>query len=85
MEFDHIERAPPILLNIFDTDEDFMDTTDDFIGRATVFLKDLQDISNDDRIPYPQWFPVQKHMSDQYNEEAGASILCSFAMMDFQQ
>lgn len=24
-------------------------------------------------------------MSDQYNEEAGASILCSFAMMDFQQ
>lgn len=41
MEFDHIERAPPILMNIFDTDEDFMDTTDDFIGRATVFLKDL--------------------------------------------
>lgn len=41
MEFDHLERAPPILMNIFDTDDDFMDTTDDFIGRATVFLKDL--------------------------------------------
>jgi hypothetical protein len=32
--------APPIILNIWDKDDELLDSTDDFIGRAVIFLKD---------------------------------------------
>ena len=41
-EFNTIERAPPLVLNIFDTDEDLLDSTDDYIGRAVIFLQEVK-------------------------------------------
>lgn len=37
-----LEEAPPVILNIFDTDEGMFDS-DDFMGRATVFLHEIMD------------------------------------------
>jgi hypothetical protein len=39
-EMINLELSPPIVLNIFDTDEDFLDADDDFLGRAVIFMKD---------------------------------------------
>ena len=84
-EFNHLERAPPIILNIWDVDDDLFDSTDDFIGRAVVHLKDIPDgdLSTDDRIPYPVWWPVKYNQSDTFDKENGAAILCSFQLVDF--
>ena len=58
----------------------------DYIGRAVIFLKDLgEDLSTDDAIPYPQWFPVKADYNDVYNEEGGAAILCSFQIIPEDQ
>lgn len=72
------ERARPIILNIWDTDEDLLDSTDDYIGRAVIFLDKLKEISYDDTIPYPAWYPVKKGYEDAYDLEHGAAILASF-------
>lgn len=34
-------EAPPIMLEVYDKDNDIMDSKDDFLGRAMVFLNDL--------------------------------------------
>ena len=35
-----IDNAPPIVLNIWDNDADLLDSTDDYLGRAVIYLKD---------------------------------------------
>ena len=35
-----LDTAPPVVLNIWDKDEDLLDSTDDYLGRAVVYLKD---------------------------------------------
>jgi len=42
-----LDEAPPIILNIFDTDEGFLDAEDDYMGRAVIFLHEIE---NDDQI-----------------------------------
>jgi hypothetical protein len=71
-----------LILNIFDCDEGVLGVGDseDYIGRAVIFLNELKpdDLSSDDRIPYPAWYPVKVGYNDVYNEEGGAAILASF-------
>ena len=55
-DFTMPSEAPPIVLNIWDKDEGIL-ATDDFIGRAVVFLKDAS-FSEDDTIPEPKWHKV---------------------------
>jgi len=52
MEFDHLDDAPPIILDVLDLDIGFLVNTHDFIGRAVVFLKDIK-FAEDDNIPKP--------------------------------
>jgi len=35
-DFNTINDAPPIILNIWDKDDELFDSTDDFIGRAII-------------------------------------------------
>ena len=35
-----LETAPPIVFNIWDHDADLLDSSDDFLGRAVIYLKD---------------------------------------------
>jgi len=82
IEFNDLNRAPPVILNVFDTDEDLLDSTDDFIGRATIFLNKVDVLSNDDTIPYPRWYPVKKDITEPYDEKTGAKVLCSFSITE---
>jgi hypothetical protein len=51
-EFEDLETAPPLVLNVFDSDEGVLGVGDseDYIGRAVIFFRDLSpdDLSNDD-------------------------------------
>lgn len=91
MEFNDIMNAPPIILNVYDYDDDLMDATDDLIGRSVIWLKDMVNkkqerdehglpigLSESDDIPYPKWWPVTRNFGDPYDEENGAAILVSF-------
>ena len=53
MEFNSLERAPPLILNIWDTDSKIFDSTNDFVGKAVIMLDKIpaQHLSNDDTIP----------------------------------
>jgi len=55
------------------------------MGRAVVFLKDIDDLSIDDRIPKPVWYPVKFAMADSFDKINGAHVLASFALMDFHE
>jgi Ca2+-dependent lipid-binding protein len=52
-EYESLETAPPIILRIYDTDAELFDSTDDFIGQAVIFLTEVENLSTDDKIPYP--------------------------------
>ena len=65
-------------MNIWDKDEELLDSTDDFIGRAVIFLKDAA-LSTDDTIPEPQWHKVIMGFSN--NEPSIGEVLCSFSLV----
>lgn len=71
------------MLNLFDTDAGFFDSEDDYMGRAVIFLKDVDDLSTDDHIPVPKWYPVKFALNDAHDAENGAVILCSFACVEY--
>lgn len=79
-----LEDAPPIQLEVYDSDEGVLES-DDFLGRANIFLKDLaeEDLSRGDRIPKPSWYPIKFSATDSWDEKNGARILCSFCLLDF--
>lgn len=72
-----IDDAPPLILNIWDKDEATFDS-DDFLGRAVIYLKDAA-LSNDDNIPEPKWHKVVMGFSDK--EPSIGEILCSFSLV----
>lgn len=80
MEFDQLEDAPPVILNVIDLDFGIF-AGEDFIGRAVVFLKDIK-FAEDDNIPRPQWFPVTPRLDDAWDPENGPQLLASFAKKD---
>lgn len=82
-----LDSAMPIVLNVYDKDESLFDKTDDLIGRAIIHLSVLDQkglLSRTDEIPAPQWFPIKKTLDEEFDKITGASILCSFQMIPFQ-
>jgi hypothetical protein len=69
--------APPIILNIWDKDEGVLDS-DDFIGRAVIFLKDAS-YNEEDSIPAPKWHKIVMGFSE--NEPSIGEILVSFSIV----
>lgn len=63
---------------MWDKDEELFDSTDDFIGRSVIFLKDAS-VSEDDTIPEPRWHKVVMGFSE--NEPSIGEILCSFSLV----
>jgi|TARA_B110000285_G_scaffold138237_1_gene154777 hypothetical protein len=88
-EFNDVAEAPPVMLNFFDTDAGWFDSEDDYMGRAVVFLKDVaalagdKELSTDDRIPVPCWYPVKWGFDDAHDAETGARVLASFACVEY--
>ncbi len=77
-DFITIQDAPPLILNIWDKDEDLLDSTDDFLGRAVIYLKDAN-ISEGDDIPTPKWHKVVMGFSD--TEPSMGEVLVSFSLV----
>ncbi len=70
------EEAPPLIMNIWDKDEGMMDSTDDFLGRAIIDLRDAA-ISEDDSVPMPTWHKVVGGFDA--DAQSIGEILCSFS------
>jgi C2 domain len=80
-DFNKKEEAPPIVLNIWDKDNDLLDSTDDFLGRAVIFFKDASMTTDEDHNtpPEPRWHKVR--MGFDPNESSIGEILCSFSLV----
>jgi hypothetical protein len=85
MEFSTKEDSPPIILNFFDTDIGWLDSDDDYMGRSVIYFRDIIDLSEDDRIPKPEWYPVKFKLDDPWEIETGAALLASFALVPFDE
>ena len=88
-DYKTVETAPPIILNVFDKDEDLFDSTDDLIGRAIIPLQEIIDNNNlsrdSDEIVRPFRYPIKKFMNQEYDIQNGPSILVSFQMTELDQ
>lgn len=71
------------MLIFFDTDDGWFAGDDDYMGRACIFLKDVEDLSTDDRIPVPTWYPVKFGFDDAHDKENGPRVLASFACVEY--
>ena len=63
-----LDQAPPIVLNIWDRDAGVTDFTDDYLGRAVIYLDkaatNLEDAEKDEKIrdnkvPKPRWEKIR--------------------------
>lgn len=78
-----LDSAPPVVLNVFDEDENLLKNRRDFIGRAVVFLhklKEMNELSDGDQIMRPKWYPVKRSIHDGHDMRSDAAILCSFQL-----
>lgn len=78
-----LDTAPPIIFNIWDHDDDILDSTDDYLGRAVIYLKDAAsnlEFGDDDeecnRVPKPKWHDIRIGF-DESTPPCG-QVLCSF-------
>lgn len=88
-----LETAPPIIFNIWDHDADLFDSSDDFLGRSVIYLKDAStnlefgdDEAQCNEIPKPKWHDIRIGF-DESTPPCG-QVLCSFVVarddFDFQ-
>lgn len=77
-DFDNIDNAPPIVLNVWDKDTGPFDS-DDYLGRCVVYIKEAS-ITKDDRIPEPKWHDIRLGFSD--SDPACGQMLVSFAVVE---
>jgi len=78
-QFMHRDQAPPLILNIYDSDAGSMMDSDDFLGRAIIDLNDCS-LSEGDQIPDPRWHRLV--MGTDKNAPAMGEILCSLALVE---
>jgi len=80
-----LENAPPIVFNMWDRDEDILDSTDDYLGRAVIYLdqasSNLTEHGSDDdsycnSIPKPKWHDIRVGFDE--TQPACGQVLCSF-------
>ena len=84
-DFADIESAPPIILNVWDHDSALFDSTDDFLGRAVIYLQDAStnlefgdDESRYNEVPKPIWHDIR--FGFDASMPACGQILCSFVV-----
>ena len=80
-----METAPPIIFNIWDHDDDLLDSGDDFLGRAVIYLKDAKtnlehgdDEAMCNTVPKPDWHDIRIGFDE--NTPACGQVLCSFVV-----
>ena len=64
-----------------DADEGLFDNEPDFLGRCTIYLQDVKNLSHgEDIVPEPDWYDV-RFGTDPASPACG-QVLCSFALFD---
>lgn len=58
-DFNKKEEAPPIILEVYDSDEGLISDTADFLGRAVINLADAHTTEDPDLIPRPKWHDIK--------------------------
>lgn len=83
----NLEVAPPIVVNIWDTDEELFDGDDDFLGRAVIFLHEAAAVTpmntfkkRLNKPPEPTWHDLR--MGFHSHLPACGQVLCSFAVVE---
>ena len=86
VDLDNLKNAPPLILNIWDTDSGSA-SKDNYIGRAAVKLSEAaSNLSEEnkgmdlDSVPRPKWHPIRIGFDDE--SPAAGEILCSFIIAD---
>ena len=77
-DFDNLNDAPPVVMNIWDSDEGAFDK-DDYLGRCVVYLNDAA-VTNDDTIPEPKWHNIRIGFSEK--DPPCGQVLCSFSLVE---
>jgi len=84
-DFSDLDSAPPIVLNVWDHDDALLDSTDDFLGRAVIYLQDAStnlefgdDESKYNEVPKPIWHDIRFGFDP--SQPACGQVLCSFVV-----
>ena len=68
---------------MFHKDQGFFTSNDKYMCRSIIYLKDIENLSRDNKLPYPEWFPLKYDIEDPWDEETGARILIAFSIVDY--
>lgn len=72
--------APPVVLDVLDADEGMISTTADFLGRAVIYLTQIQGLVDDtDQIKTPVWYDIK--FGTDANSPTCGQILASFSLL----
>ena len=79
LDFENFEDAPPCIFDVMDADAGYISDSADFLGRSTIFMKDIKNLSNGDDIPTPEWYDIK--FGTDPNSPACGQILVSFSLI----
>ena len=79
-DFNEINDAPPIILEVYDADEGLISDSADFLGRAVINLKDANTSTEPKVIPIPKWHDIKFGVEE--SSPACGQILCSFVIAE---
>lgn len=79
-DFNKLEDAPPIILEVYDSDAGLISDSADFLGRAVINLKDANTSSEPAVIPRPKWHDIKFGVEE--SSPACGAILCSFVVVE---
>mmetsp|Transcript_108930 Transcript_108930/g.150663 ORF Transcript_108930/g.150663 Transcript_108930/m.150663 type:complete len:285 (+) Transcript_108930:1299-2153(+) len=78
-DYDDIKNSPPIILNIWDFDDELIGSSKDYLGRAVIYLKDCKYSTNDD-ILEPEWHDIKLGFDE--SSPASGQVLVAFTVVN---
>jgi hypothetical protein len=87
-----LDLAPPFIFSIYDNDEDLLDMSDDFLGRAVINLSDinsdssqlLADNSSANVPPDPKWYPIRPSFDKNVAKQGEICVAFNITQYDFK-
>lgn len=79
-DFNDLADAPPIILEVFDSDAGLISDSADFLGRAVINLRDAATSTEASMIPTPKWHDIKFGVEE--SSPACGAILCSFVVVE---
>jgi len=80
IDYERKEEAPPIILEVYDSDEGMFSDSADFLGRAVIKIEDSSHSEDVVPIPVPKWHDIKFGVEE--SAPACGQILCSFVVVE---